>query len=80
MHHTWKHRFETALRNRNWKKILAHETVEYTWLGSWVIALGGTLEAWIIGVSGAFFIHLIVFEAIDALHKKYDENNHKNKR
>ena len=75
MHHTWKDRFHTLLKNKNWKKILAHEAVEYTWLASWVIALGGTFEAWVIGVSGAFFIHLIVFEAIDAIQKKYVKSN-----
>jgi len=72
MHHKWKHRFATALRNKNWKKIIIHDVVEYTWLASWVVTLGGTLEAWLIGISGAFFIHLIVFEAIDALHKKLE--------
>jgi len=80
MHHTWKHRFQTALRNKNWKKILAHEFVEYTWLGAWIIALEGEPLGWIIGISGAFIIHLVVFEAIDAIHRKYDETNHKNKR
>ena len=69
-HHTWKHRFETALRNKNWKKILLHDMVEYSWLGGWYIALEGDPSFWIIGVTGALVIHFIVFEAIDALHEK----------
>jgi hypothetical protein len=70
MHHVWKDRFKTALKNKNWKKILSHEVIEYSWLGSWIMALEGSPESWIIGISGAFVIHMIVFEAIDALYKK----------
>jgi len=77
-HHTWNHRFRNALRNKNWKKIIIHDTVEYTWLGSWVIALGGTLEAWFIGISGAFFIHLVVFEAVDAIQNKLEHVKNNN--
>jgi hypothetical protein len=70
MHHTWKHRFKTALLNKNWKKILFHELIELSWLGSWISYLEGSPESWIIGISGAVIIHFVVFEAIDALHKK----------
>lgn len=74
-HHTWKHRFETALRNKNWKKILLHEVIEWTWLGSWLLALEQSSEAWIIGISGAVIIHFVVFEAVDAIQKKITPKN-----
>jgi len=71
-HHTWKHRFHTLLKNKNWKKIIAHELVEYSWLGSWLVVLEGSTESWIIGIGGAIIIHLVVFEAIDAIHAKVE--------
>lgn len=67
---TWKERFKKGLSNKNWKKILSHEIVEYSWLGGWYIALEGRPESWIIGISGAFIIHLVVFELVDSLHEK----------
>jgi hypothetical protein len=70
VHHHWKDRFKTALHNKNWKKVVIHEILELAWLGSWVTSLEGSLEGWIIGISGAVIIHFVVFEAIDALHKK----------
>lgn len=75
MHHTWKHRFKSALKNKNWKKILLHEGIEYSWLGAWIATLEGSPESWIIGISGAFIIHMVVFEAIDALHKRKNDHN-----
>jgi hypothetical protein len=69
-HHTWKSRFKTALKNKNWKKIFAHEIIEWSWIGSWLYALESSQEAWIIGLAGAVFIHLIVFEFVDSLHKQ----------
>jgi len=77
MHHTWKHRFQTAMKNRNWKKILAHELVEYSWLGSWLVALEGSPVSWIIGIGGAIIIHLVVFEAIDAIHARIENGRTK---
>jgi len=71
-HHTWNHRFKTALRNKNWKKITAHQLVEYSWLGGWYIALEGDPMFWPIGIAGAVIIHFIVFEAIDALQRKVE--------
>ncbi len=70
MHHTWKHRLTTALRNKNWKKITLHELVEYAFLGTFVTYFQGSWEGWLIGISGAFIIHMVVFEAIDAIHKR----------
>ena len=69
-HHTWKHRFHTALRNKNWKKILLHQLFEYSIVGSVVIALEAKPESWIIGIAIAFVVHMVMFEAIDALHPK----------
>ena len=70
MNHTWTHRFKTAIHNKNWKKITLHELVEYAWVGSWVTYWMGSWEGWLIGLTGAFVIHMIVFEAIDALYSK----------
>ena len=69
-HHTWKERFKTALRNKNWKKITIHEIIEWSWVGAWLHTLEYSSEGWIIGIGGAIMIHFIVFEAIDALHTK----------
>jgi len=70
LHHTWADRFHLSLKNRNWKKIVAHEGIEYSWLGAWITVLEGKPESWIIGLGGAFIIHMIVFEAVDSLHNK----------
>jgi hypothetical protein len=69
-HHTWKHRFLNALHNKNWKKITLHEIVEYAFLGSLVTYFQGSWEGWLIGISGAFIIHMVLFEALDAVHNK----------
>lgn len=69
-HHTWRHRFETALRNKNWKKILMHQIFEYSIIGTTVMALEAKPESWIIGISIAFVVHLIMFEAVDAFQPK----------
>ena len=69
-HHTWKHRFTLAFQNRNWKKIILHDFVEYSWLGGWYLALEGDPIFWPIGIAGALIIHFVVFEALDALHKE----------
>jgi len=69
-HHTWRHRFETALRNKNWKKILLHQLFEYSIVGTVVIALEAKPESWIIGIAIAFVVHMVMFEAIDAFHPK----------
>jgi len=69
-HHTWKHRFETALRNKNWKKILIHQLFEYSIVGTVVIALEAKPESWIIGIGIAFVVHMIMFELIDTFHPK----------
>jgi len=73
-HHTWKHRFQTALRNKNWKKILLHQLFEYSIVGSVVIALEAKPESWIIGIGIAFVVHMVMFEAIDAIHPKKTAN------
>ena len=74
-HHTWRHRFETALRNKNWKKILLHQIFEYSIIGTTVMALEAKPESWIIGIAIAFVVHLIMFEAIDAFHPKKKDHN-----
>ena len=73
-HHTWKHRFQTALRNKNWKKILLHQLFEYSIVGSVVIALEAKPESWILGIGIAFVVHMVMFEAIDAIHPKKTAN------
>ena len=73
-HHTWKHRFETALKNKNWKKILLHQLFEYSIVGSVVIALEAKPESWILGIAIAFVVHMVMFEAIDAIHPKKTAN------
>ena len=73
-HHTWKHRFQTALRNKNWKKILLHQLFEYSIVGSVVIALEAKPESWIIGIGIAFVVHMVMFEAVDAIHPKKTAN------
>jgi len=75
-HHTWKDRFKTAMRNKNWKKIVVHEAFEYSIVGSIVISLESTPESWIIGIGAAFIIHMVLFEAVDALHRR-DKHIHK---
>ena len=69
-HHTWKHRFQTALRNKNWKKILLHQLFEYSIVGTVVIALEAKPESWVIGIGIAFVVHMVMFEAVDAIHPK----------
>ena len=70
-HHTWRHRFETALRNKNWKKILLHQLFEYSIVGTVVIALEQSPESWIIGISLAFIVHMFMFELVDSFQRKY---------
>lgn len=74
-HHTWKHRFETALRNKNWKKILAHQIFEYSIIGGTVMALEAKPESWIIGIGIAFVVHMVMFELIDTYHPKKSKDN-----
>lgn len=69
-HHTWKHRFETALRNKNWKKILLHQLFEYSIIGTVVMTLEKSPESWVIGIAIAFVVHMVMFEAIDTFHPK----------
>lgn len=69
-HHTWKHRFETALRNKNWKKILLHQLFEYSIVGAVVIALEAKPESWIIGIGIAFVVHMFMFELVDTIQLK----------
>ena len=69
-HHTWRHRFETALRNKNWKKILLHQLFEYSIVGTVVITLEAKPESWVIGIGIAFVVHMVMFEAVDAIHPK----------
>lgn len=69
-HHTWRHRFETALKNKNWKKILLHQLFEYSIVGTVVIALEQSPESWILGIGIAFVVHMVMFEAVDAIHPK----------
>ena len=69
-HHTWKHRVITALKNKNWKKVLAHQAFEYSIIGTVVMALEASPESWIIGIGIAFIVHMFMFELIDALQKK----------
>ena len=73
-HHTWRHRFQTALQNKNWKKILLHQLFEYSIVGSVVIALEAKPESWILGIAIAFVVHMVMFEAIDAIHPKKTAN------
>ena len=81
-HHTFKHRLKIAfLKNRNWKKILIHEAVEYGLLIPLVAWLG--LEGFLVGIAVAFFIHIFFFETVDKFHKKLDaiiEHGSKNSR
>lgn len=72
-HHTWKHRFETALRNKNWKKIIIHDLVEYAILGSVVLALGPSFQSLIIGALVGVSVHMIIFELVDTFHPKKKE-------
>jgi ABC-type polysaccharide transport system permease subunit len=69
-HHTWKHRFKTALKNKNWKKIAMHQTFEYSIIGTIVMSLEASPESWILGIVIAFIVHMVMFEAVDSLHKK----------
>jgi len=75
-HHTWKHRFRTALRNKNWKKVLAHQLFEYSIIGTVVMAMEAKPESWLIGIGIAFIVHMVMFEAIDALSKKHNILNY----
>ncbi len=81
-HHTFKHRLKIAfLKNRNWKKILIHEAVEYGLLIPLVAWLG--LEGFLVGIAVAFFIHIFFFETVDKFHKRLDiiiDNANKNSR
>jgi len=81
-HHTFRHRLKmTFLRNRNWKKILIHEAVEYGLLIPLVAWLG--LEGFLVGIIIAFFIHIFFFETVDKFHKRLDiiiDNANKNSR
>ena len=70
-HHTWKHRFETALRNKNWKKILMHQVFEYSIIGTVVMTLEASPESWLIGIGIAFVVHMFMFELVDSFQKKY---------
>lgn len=76
-HHTWKHRFETALRNKNWKKILMHQIFEYSIIGTTVMALEAKPESWIIGIGLAFIVHMIMFELVDTYHPKKKQDSEK---
>ena len=70
-HHTFKHRLKMAfLKNRNWKKILIHEAVEYGLLIPLVAFIG--LEGFLVGILIAFFIHVFFFETVDKFHKRLD--------
>ena len=69
-HHTWRHRFETALRNKNWKKVISHQIIEYTIIGTTIIALEAKPESFIIGLGLAFVVHMVMFELIDTYHPK----------
>lgn len=69
-HHRWIDRFKTTLRNKNWKKVALHQGFEYSIVGSIVMTLEASPESWILGISIAFIVHMIMFEAVDALHKK----------
>jgi len=81
-HHTFKHRLKIAfLKNRNWKKIVIHEAVEYGLLIPLVAWLG--LEGFLVGICIAFFIHIFFFETVDKFHKRLDQivdNGSKNSR
>ncbi len=72
MHHTFKHRFKKIIRSRNWKKLIFHQAVEYSVIGSWYIALEQDPIFWVYGILSAVLIHFVVFEAIDALYSKKD--------
>ena len=74
MSHTWSHRFTTALRNKNWKKVIAHQAFEYSIIGTVVMSLESSPESWVLGIGLAFTVHMIMFEAIDAISKKKKEN------
>jgi len=67
---TWKHRFQSALKNKNWKKILTHQIFEYSVVGTVVISLESSPESWVIGIGLAFIVHMVLFEMVDAIHKK----------
>ncbi len=75
-YHTWKNRFKSAMKNKNWKKIVVHEGFEYSVVGTIVISLQSTPESWILGIGTAFVIHMVLFEAVDAIHRK-DKHIHK---
>ena len=70
--------------NWNWKKdfrknalkILAHQLIEYSVLGSVYIALEGDPIFWPVGITIAVVIHIIVFTKIDFLHQLH--HHHKN--
>ena len=59
--------------NWNWKKyirknsykILAHQFIEYSILGSVYIGMEGDPKFWVVGILLGSFIHLVVFTKID---------------
>lgn len=63
--------------NWNWKKyirknsykILAHQFIEYSILGSVYIGMEGDPKFWVVGILLGSFIHLVVFTKIDFLHQ-----------
>jgi len=56
------------IRNRNWKKILVHEGVEYGILGLFVWWQG--LPGLFAGLVVAFAIHMFFFELVDRAHER----------
>jgi len=62
----WKKNF-----HKNWQKILAHMSLEYSAIGAWYIALEGDPIFWPIGIATAFGIHMIAFHIIDILHEHH---------
>lgn len=71
MHWNWKESFKL-----NAAKIIGHNAIEYSWLGSWYIALEGDPSFWIVGIVGAVVIHFVVFNILDVFH---DHHTHKHK-
>ena len=62
------------IKNRNWKKILVHEGVEYSILGLFVWGYG--LPGLFAGLLVAFAIHMFFFEIIDKAHDKLHRRKH----
>ncbi len=74
-HHTWRHRFETALKEKNWKKILCHIIVEWSIIGTLLYSLESKEETLVYGVALAFIIHMIIFKAIDSIQRKIENKS-----